>query len=1001
MTRRCAVLSRIQNRSGPAARRIICVTGCLLWLWCDPLWAQRLAFENLSVAQGLPQSSVQTLLQDRNGFLWFGTPAGVRRYDGHQFQNPFADRPQIPLNARYLTQDNQDRIWIATNRGALCWDNGSITYYRGLNYRKNVVVNHILEGRYDELWFATDTGLSVLTPFGQFEHYPKIPGAGTSRINAVWQDENSVLTVGTDAGLVQFEGSQFRPAPVWMTVPPVRVNRFADDGKDTLWVATAAGLYAVRHNQTIYLGGTDEFGGDDIRALTYDPAGFLWLGHENGACRITLDPQSRLGSVHKLTTANGLHEGMVYQIQPDREGRWWFATHSGVSKLNNMVNFSFTGPQNLGLDVWSIAQPEPDSVWLGTGAGVRKLDLNQLNQPAAPWPGNRDLKNDEIRALLTTPDGWTWIGTRHGLWRTRVGWARAEPFPLQQDGDDVFVRHLLRDNLGRLWVATDRRGVLRISGDDWEIIRDLGPKQGLPGQRVFCLYQTRDTRLWFGTENGLACLDGELEISRLRVIDEDRGLPYNRVLSLVEDNRDRLWLGTGFGLAVMIDNQFERIGHQQGLQGSAIHFLVWHQPTASLWIGHNEGLSRLQNNAFRHFNRRHGLAYEEMNANAVWLDHNDMLWVGCRKGVNRMNPHIEQPAGEPPVFITAFVSDDRNLALDTHNVLDHDQNFLRIEFSGLNYSRPDMTRFRVKLDGFDADWREIDSRSVQYAGLPSGRYTFLVKAGNENGAYLGAPAELSFTIEPPIWMRPWFIGILLFSIILLVWRRLTDLKEDNEKLALETTILQKRVEKEKEIELRQEAEIRLLHSQMNPHFLQNALNTAIYFAGNNPEKAKRILRKLSQIFRMNHKATLDGWSTMGAEIRLIDSYMEIQLLRFPDKLTYNSVCPQDLHAKKIPGFIIQPLVENACVHGVKNTLDAVHVSLNCALVDGSVHVSVANNGQPLRRPFSACLSDDHALGNINKRLKLLYNQELQYNYEEGNLIFSFHMRHNHESDHRG
>lgn len=980
--------------------------GVFWWVLCHgvavtALFGQRYAFENLSIAQGLPQSAVRTLFQDREGFLWFGTPAGVRRYDGHQFQNPFADRPHIPIRAHFITQDNQDRIWIATDRGAIAWHGGQITYYRGLKYRKNVVVNHILEGRYDEIWFATNDGISVLTPFGQFEHYQKIPGVPRAKVNALWQDQNAVLTVGTDTGLVQFEGSQFKPPPAWLNLPKIRINSFCDNAAGTLWIATEAGLYMVRNQTTTFLGARDEFGGSDIRALYHDAAGgFLWLGHENGAARLPLNADGSPSFPAKLTTANGLHAGMVYQIQPDQEGRLWFATHTGVSKLNNMVNFSFTEAQNLGLDVWSIAQPEADSVWLGTQDGVRKLDLNQLHQAAAPWPGNRDLPNPEVRFLLSTDDGWTWIGTRAGLWRTRVGWARAEPFPLTQDEAQPFVRHLMLDHQNMLWVATDNHGVLQLSGEGRQTIRMLGPKQGLPAQRVFCSYQTSDQRLWFGTENGLACLDGDLEISRLRVIDEEHGLPFNRVLSMVEDGRQRLWLGTGFGLAVMTEDGFERVGWHQGLQGSAVTFLVWHQPTNALWIGHNEGLSRLQDDAFRHFNRRHGLAYEEMNVNAAWLARDDMLWVGCRLGVNRINPNIEQPAGEPPVYITAFVSDNRSLPLDTHNVLAHDQNFLRIEFSGLNFSRPDMTRFRVKLEGIDKTWREIDSRSVQYAGLPSGKYTFLVKAGNENGAYLGDAARLSFTIEPPIWMRPWFIGIVLFSIVLLIWRRMTDLKQHNEALSRETTLLQEKVAAEKEIELRQEAEIRLLHSQMNPHFLQNALNTAIYFAGNNPEKAKRILRKLSQIFRMNHKATLDGWSTVGAEIRLIDSYMEIQLLRFPDKLTYASVCPQELHAYKIPGFIIQPLVENACVHGVKNTLDAVHVSLNCALVDDAIHVSVVNNGQPLRRPFSAFLSEDHALGNINKRLKLLYNQELQYNYEEGNLIFSFHMRHNHESDHR-
>ncbi|CAM2067790.1 Histidine kinase [Sulfidibacter corallicola] len=969
----------------------------LLWALssCPALWAQRYAFHNLSIENGLPQSSIRALHQDAKGFLWFGTLAGVRRFDGVEFRNPFLRDVERLHAARFITEDSRGRVWIATDRGAVTYSDNGIQHYKDFDGIQSPTLNHIIEDSQGWIWFATNFGISVLKQDGTIRNFGPSDGLEPHNVNRLYEDHQGHIWLGTDNGLLVYDRTSFRDKGLELGLPPVRIRHLFGENSQAVWIGTDNGLYAWVDRRLHHYDAQSGLGGNSVRAIVRDRAGYLWTGHENGVCRLDLSAGYAQPRKLNLTSANGLCEGSVFHIIEDREGNLWFGTNSGASKLNNLAFVSFTKDQGMGSDVWSIVQEESGRLWLGTQRGVYSLEPDLENAVITPWRRNQDLPSQEVRGLHLEKDGTLWLATRHGLARHRDGhlkiWTRDDGLP------DDFMRNLHKDREGRLWAATENGGLIYLTASDDETLHFLGPSNGLPTKRVFCTYQARNGRLWFGTESGLAYLDGDPAENRIQVLSERDGLPYNRVLCVNEDAEGRIWVGTTFGMAYYQNGEFHNFTRANGLHDEFIYFLIFDRNQA-LWMGTNKGVTRYQNDHFHHFNTHHGLAFNEMNVNAALLDRDGRLWFGCRGGVNRVNPDsVIINHTRPPVYITDFAVLNKSRPAVPNQELKHNENHVRIQFAALSYAVPESTLFRHKLVGLDSEWQVGTDRVVQYASLPPGQYSLVVEAQNEAGLWSEQPATFGFTIKPPYWRRPWFIGFGVFFLITLIYLRIKDLQKRNDILAREAELLLEKVEAEKAIELRQEAEIRLLHSQMNPHFLQNALNTAIYFAGNDTEKAKKILRKLSQIFRMNHKATLEGWSTLAAEITLIENYMEIQQLRFSDKLTYSADCPPDLLEEVIPGFIIQPLVENAAVHGVRNTLDPVQVTLTCRGSDDEIHVAVANNGQPLKRPFQDFLSEEHALGNINKRLHLLYNRNLHYSYEDGNLIFSFSMRRRHES----
>ncbi len=734
--------------------------------------AQRLWVQNYTPQTGMRASPVLDVFQDMQGYLWLGWTHGLVRYDGASFM--------------YLsTQD-------------------------GLSYD---TVNNILEYPSGSLWIATNGGGVDRYVDGQWQHFPVNPAdadAPENRVNVLYR-WNGTLWAGTDNGLYVLHGHRWHRVHVALPLYDAGVFALIAENDTVLWVGASSGLYRCRRVGNGILDILNVFPIHEARTLLWDADGVLWVGSRDGLERIDprhgriplpdgLKPLERvsiaslyrdqrgrlwIGTAHHglyrylpngvlehHTVAQGLSGNSVYRILRDREGNIWLATEGGLSKIPDDRFVHYTVADGLPTYHTTVVLPDRDgSVWIGTARGLVHM-LGQQKEVLTPQHG---LTGWYITSLVRDRDGAVWVGTGHGLSRiTRTG-SRYRVHTLFHSGDSTHrVLSLFVDRRGWVWMGTE-----------WDV-------RVWNGQRIFrfhrlyrwigrrptvrAIYRDRYGDLWAGLWwDGLVRLrvritpDGQIVWRFRKWYRRADGLPDERIRAIYEDHRGNLWVGTREGGLVQIIRRGPRVQQLRvwttadGLLSNAV-LCITEDRAHRLWIGTGLGYNivRVHGDRIVHVGRLtidEGLIGHTV-MDCTW-DMHGRLWTATFTGVTRFASRVPRPmAPPPPVYITdvrvqgrpvPFTGQQRRLELPYH------QNQLTIRFVGISLKNEYQVRYRFMLEGLDTTWHPITGqRSVHYAELPPGNYTFKVQARNADGVWSSQPAVFTFRILPPFWHRWWF-----------------------------------------------------------------------------------------------------------------------------------------------------------------------------------------------------------------------------------------------------
>ncbi len=924
--------------------------------------------------EGLSHTTVHSMHQDRHGYLWFGAYEAVNRFDGVSFTNPLADW-DIPVSrVRRIVGTEDGAIWLATHGGAIRIVEGAPPLTLGVaEGLADSSVFDIAPGDDGVLWFGTARGLTSMTPDGRF--HTVVRGLPDKRVRRVLPARGGGFWLGTLGGLAFFDGeavADFEQDPLLGTAA---IYDLLTDRAGRLWMGTDNGLLCI--DQDGVARRFDERDGlpdRNVWALCEDTVGTLWIGADAGVGYLDaanwderFPPQFQ-----KISRELDLGNTTIYSIDLDREGNLWFSTCIGVYQLVDRAVANLTpSPGKL---AFAIFEDSGGSHWFGTELGVSRLGVDGELRPV-----DLPLPDPFVRAIAETEDGALWFGSRKGALSWKGG--RARVYDGSDGMPDEHVMSMLATPDGSLYLGFLKGGMARYDGRRFHV---WSADDGLAADRVYALTRDGQGRIWAATEGGVSVIDGE-RISSYR--DE---LPGLEVYDALQDRKGVMWFAASEGLASLDRGVFTVYGERDGLPAGACQF-VTEDADGRIWVGTARGVSRFDGNGFKTWSTASGLAHNEMNIGAAICDRRGVLWFGHYAGVSRLDPRLVViNRTPPPTRIVGMRVWGEPVPIDRPVSLRRHRNRVALSFIGLSYRAQEQLRFHYKLEGHDLDWLETGARQAAYADLQPGRYTFRVKARNRDGVWSEKPAQLSFVILPP-WWRQWPFRAAVFGALALaaMWQ-VQRLRSRNAALAREARLLSARVEKETAEKLRREAEIKLLHAQMNPHFLQNAFTNAIYFVKSSPDKAERVLRKLATLFRGSMNAKRHVLSTVAEERQMIEDYLEIQKIRFEDRLTYDISDSSSLADRPLPSFALQPLVENAVIHGFRENLGPLRVRVTFTpLENGGVAVAVANNGQALDQPFERLLRDGHALANINKRLRLLGLDALRYRHAAGDHVFSF------------
>jgi signal transduction histidine kinase/ligand-binding sensor domain-containing protein/DNA-binding response OmpR family regulator/HPt (histidine-containing phosphotransfer) domain-containing protein len=790
-----------------------------------------LRFRHLGTEQGLSQSAVMAIHQDRRGFVWLGTQDGLDRYDGVEFlhfrhyPDPADKKAGLSGNfIRALAEDRSGRIWIGTDTSGLDrYDpaSGELRNFRQQQGQPaSLPGNRVRALALDPggwLWVATaDGGLAHLDPATgdaiAYRHDSADPDSlADDNLSSLLVDRRGRLWIGTRRGLDLHEpaGGRFRH------YGGDAVRALYEDRRGRLWIGTLAGLDlldpdsgAVRHFKAAP-GDPYGLGNPPVRALIEDPLGRLWVGTDQGIHIFDEEKGRFEHHGHDYSRPGSLSRDVVTTFYRDRGGLLWIGTQGGSANIWDPAGLRFghvasrpDEPGSLSSDNIQAFAEAGGKLWVGTlGGGMNALDRTsgrfEVFRAAGSGAG---LADDRVMSLAADRAGGLWIGTFAGglqrldlerrsfeSWRHREG----DPRSLAVDS----VSSLLADRRGRLWIGSFGGGLARFEprGRDFDVYRFAPDDPGsLPGDAVLALAEAPDGGIFVSTNGGGIAYLAEPGGPFLRLSpagagegggEERQALAAARSLYAGEDGA--LWVGTGDAGLVLVES-FDRTTGAAAIRRfsareNAPNGTVWGiQPGAQgrLWLSTNRGLVELdpQKGSFRAFTARHGLQGDEFNFGAHFRGAGGELYFGGNHGYNVFPPSLPAASSQPPaVVITKVVKSGEVLRPEALHgspplvELDHRDSVLTIELAALDFAAPEENRYRFRLEGFDDGWSPpAKYRPATFTNLDPGNYTFRVAAANADGVWNEDGASLAVKVLPAPWATWWALALYLLGAAALI-----------------------------------------------------------------------------------------------------------------------------------------------------------------------------------------------------------------------------------------
>jgi len=729
------------------------------------MWGQLYPFRTYSIESGLSESVVNEIIQDSEGFLWLATGYGLNRFDGINIENFFEDHGLNSSKVHSLFEDSKKRIWIGTEFGVNYWKDDSIYTVERLSALENQRVISIFEDSNGEIWFGTDgAGAWLFEQDEELIQYSISQGFKSNRIRRIRQAEDGSMWFATRDGLTKLQNGNIRTFTTSDGLPENRIRDIVFDENNELWIASREGLVHYKDNTfRVY---DDKQGLKNVRVqtLVIDNKERLWLGTEGGISVF------EGGKFNNFTTENGLSNNIIYSSTLDREGNLWFGTFGGGANLFLGDYFeNYTTEYGLSNDViTSITEGEKGEIWIATyGGGLNRLKEGSFTSMSL----NEGLLDDKVFSVDKDSRGRIWVGMRNGLAILENGSLRIlseDEFPYRK------VRQVYEDSNGIFWISTYDEGLIRYDGREFV---QITTEDGLADNTILGVVEGKDGSLWMATYGGVSrYYEGEVENFTIQ-----EGLPHNAVMMVIRDDEDRIWASTFGGIAWFDGLKFQSITTEDGLPNRVCYFI--HQSNdGTFWIGTNNGVVKFDANkylsdvpndreqAFQLITKEQGLVSDEMNLGAVYEDSNNYLWFGSVEGVSHFFPdkYNGNPLS-PKVKIDRVVVSGLANHKSKHFNLEHDQNYVEINYSGINFTAPNQVVYEYRMNGVDPDWQRTMNRVVKYPSLPYGEYTFSVHARNTNGTWSEEKTEVTFSVSVPFWMQWWFILIVLVAITGIIW----------------------------------------------------------------------------------------------------------------------------------------------------------------------------------------------------------------------------------------
>ena len=777
--------------------------------------APAIQFRHINSEQGLSNSTIEAILQDSRGFLWFGTRDGLNRYDGYRmvvFRNIATDTFSITNN--YITslfEDNQQNIWVGSYNGLNKFDPKTNRFTR-VKYQpsnqgtsNNNFISVISGDSKGRIWIGTNNdGLSIYQPesksFRRIACKQRANGAEQERnIYSFFEDSRGNLWAGTESGLYIYHKNSeafyaINPQPA--KTGKMGIRSIAEDKSGRL-------LLGMEYNGLVILdpalGTTQQYlhtagvasslTSNMLRCVSVGSNGDIWIGCVNGGLD-KFDPATQTFYNYQAEpdNPNSLSQRTVSALYNDRQGNLWIGTHRGGVNLYSpgAEKFSLyrqkTGKSSLNFNnVKTFCEDRNGKIWVGTdGGGLnvfdRKLESFTYfkHDPFNPL----SLGLNEVIDVKEDSDGNLWVATWGGglcLFNPAANnftrFSRNDKRYGNLNSD--YIQCIFEADKENLLVGTYFGGLYLFNRSNKTFSPVQKSKSGataLTGKNILSITRDRAGDTWIGTDDGglnkWYAASGEFE----HYFHRENKMPDLRVL--FTDSKGNVWVGQeGLYLYNRAGDRFSIFTDAEGLASLFIKGIV-EDERGYLWISTSNGLKQLDpiTKAVRSYNTGDGLQDKEFEANACMKTRDGQIYFGGVNGFNSFySKDIKLNSFVPPVFVTDLHVQNKIITGGKSELLKEDISFtpkLRLNykqatfsfgFAALNYTISKNNRFVYKLENWDKDWISAGVEQIaSYTNVSPGTYTFFVKASNNDGVWNEKGYRVQIIITPPFWATWWF-----------------------------------------------------------------------------------------------------------------------------------------------------------------------------------------------------------------------------------------------------
>jgi signal transduction histidine kinase/ligand-binding sensor domain-containing protein/DNA-binding response OmpR family regulator len=817
-----------------------------------------MAFDRITVEQGLTSNRINGIIQDKSGFLWVATNNGLNRFDGinnKQYTKQVGDSSSLSTNtilSQYCTSKGQ--LWFLTVNYLHRYNQKFDNFDRFLLSNKKESTRYgnkgmIAEDKKGNIWIGTPT--NGLFFFDQTTNTCKRLLPQINSASSLYFDQNGILWIGGEFGMLLKYNPETKEIKKFILNEELRHNLPEDfiwniwqDNSGRIILLLSSGLFQFDPQKENFSEQKEwnkkvNYYNNALRSVLVEKNA-LWIGTQGGGLYyldLLSDKVSQYQSVY--SNLGSLSNNSITAILKDNLGVYWIGTNDGINKYDpNMQLFAHyqkdpENPNSLQYNFVSSFCESPDgTIWIGTfGQGISVFNrvLNTFHTIAVSPGATSSLINNTIRAIEPDKSGNIWVGTTNGLSCYKLGQKRFVNYKRINEKGSISsdnILSLLVTKNNQLFIGSNGEGlsfgtVDRISLEGFQQYHP--EKEYISKAKVRKMIELSNGSIVLGSlGNGIIILTGEKSENILPSA-FSKSIDSDYVNALCEDKDHNIWIGTWDGMFLMDSDLkiLKQFNPQNGLASNEVSGILA-DSKGDIWAVGMNGLSHLSKTTgtdykITNYTSRNGLQGSYFTTYSSLRTSDGEMYFGGYNGFNRFYPeNIKSSQKAPEVKITDFQVFNRSVKINqkvngrvllSENILDtksitinNQHRVIGFGYTALTTSQTEKVKFACRMEGIDPDWviQDYNQRYISYNNLDPGDYTFTVKACNADGVWNEKGTSISIKVLPPFWKTWWAYGLYILIIAgLLYLTREYSLSRER----LENKALLERVHREKDAEI--------------------------------------------------------------------------------------------------------------------------------------------------------------------------------------------------------